>query len=197
MRRWRDRPETASPSPTWDRWPNAGVTREAQSSGTAGPSRRSRASGSRGSLLILLLGRTGRGAEASARAGEWLGRSPNEPHAWYAQGIALSLQGQHGAAREAFSRAIGFEASFDPALRDRGASALALGLGLWSAAAVDFERVVSLHPESAQAWRELGYARERGGERLAALRAYEASLRLEPNQPALADYVTRLQGSPP
>lgn len=141
--------------------------------------------------LVLLLARRGRFEEAAQSAEAWLARSPKEPHAWYAQGVVRGLQGRHEAAREAFSRAFSYDGAFEAALRDRGASALALGL--WAEAAADFERVVALRPRAPQAWRELGYARERAGDRVAAVRAYDVSLGLDPKQQPLAEYVAQLR----
>jgi Flp pilus assembly protein TadD len=73
----------------------------------------------------------------------------------------------------------------DKPAREQGEHELKFGIevakrGLWSEARFRFERAVSLDPESAQAYNNLGVALEQQGDFKGAHTAYEKALKLKP-----------------
>jgi len=120
------------------------------------------------------------------RAGEILqsalGLLDFDPDMWVDLGIVRMRQGALPEAVAAFDRALVLDRSFVPALINRGAAFLDLGVTKESAlrAAEDFRAALAIRPELGLAWRGLGVASDKAGRADEAAAAWERAVAADP-----------------
>ena len=122
--------------------------------------------------------------------------NPNDPQAWRDLSTALQTQGATANAISALNRYVKLRPKDSDGLRELGALYLAQAVkrqqtpklarsaqASFEQAAATYRRIVALRPKLPSVRLELGQAAEQAGDRVTAIAAYTAFLRLAPDDP--------------